>query len=40
MEKKPLEIVKEKILKMEDSPIKDKILDDIEYKKKHKVIEK
>lgn len=38
MDKQPLDEIKDKIEKMPDSSVKTKILEDIEKKKKHKII--
>lgn len=38
--KKGIEKIKEKVLKMKDSPTKEKILKDIEEKQKHNTIRK
>ena len=40
MEKEKIDITKEKVEKMPDSEVRDKILKDIEVKKKHKIINK
>lgn len=40
MDKQPIDIIKEKVEKMKDCPTKDRILKDIEAKKKHKTIHK
>ena len=40
MKKQGIDVIKEKVEKMDESPTKDRILKDIEEKKKHKTIHK